>query len=100
MIDKIKEKINTLITSLEETADGQEGSPRVVIMDPGAPEPELRVIGLFSDVAEEKVAELVHALLYLDDINKKRDKLEEVYPKYFSMHGMYDNIMKRLRSEQ
>ena len=35
-----------------------------------------------------------------EDINKKRDKLEEVYPKYFSMHGMYDNIMKRLRSEQ
>ena len=70
MIDKIKEKINTLITSLEETVDGEEGGPRVVIMDPGSPEPELRVIGLFSDVAEEKVAELVHALLYLDDINK------------------------------
>ncbi len=86
MIDKIKEKINTLITSLEETAEGQEGSPRVVIMDPGAPEPELRVIGLFSDVAEEKVAELVHALLYLDDINKKRDQKDPV-EFYISTYG-------------
>ena len=86
MIDKIKEKINTLITSLEETVDGEEGGPRVVIMDPGSPEPELRVIGLFSDVAEEKVAELVHALLYLDDINKKRDQKDPV-EFYISTYG-------------
>lgn len=86
MIDKIKEKINTLITSLEETVDGEEGRPRVVIMDPGSPEPELRVIGLFSDVAEEKVAELVHALIYLDDINKKRDQKDPV-EFYISTYG-------------
>tara|TARA_B100000941_G_scaffold259139_1_gene209922 strand:- start:509 stop:1147 length:639 start_codon:yes stop_codon:yes gene_type:complete len=86
MIDKIKEKINTLITSLEETVDGEEGGPRVVIMDPGSPEPELRVIGLFSDVAEEKVAELVHALLYLDDTNKKRDQKDPV-EFYISTYG-------------
>jgi ATP-dependent Clp protease protease subunit len=43
-------------------------------MDGGDPEPELRVIGLFSDVAEEKVAELVHALLYLHESNKAREE--------------------------
>lgn len=34
-----------------------------------------------------------------EDINKKRDKLKEVYPKYFSMHGVYNNIMKRLKNK-
>ncbi len=60
MIDKIRQKVNTFITSLEEEEQ------KVVMITPeelmGAPEPDLRVIGLFSDVAEDKVAELVHAL--------------------------------------
>jgi len=75
MIDKIKEKVNKFLTTLEEdmTSPAAEG-PRVVIMDGGDPEPELRVIGLFSDVAEEKVAELVHALLYLHESNKTKEE--------------------------
>ena len=78
MIDKIKEKINTLITNLEQEMTEGEDGPRVVIMDGASPEPELRVIGLFSDVAEEKIAELVHALLYLNEINKKRDQSDPI----------------------
>ena len=83
MIDKIKEKLNTLLTSIEE--EGAEG-PRVVIMDGAEPEPELKVIGLFSDVAEDKVAELVHALLYLDEANKRREESEPV-DFYLSTYG-------------
>ena len=75
MIDKIKEKVNEFLTTLEqEMAEPEAQQPRVVIMDGGDPEPELRVIGLFSDVAEEKVAELVHALLYLHESNKAREE--------------------------
>tara|TARA_R110002110_G_scaffold31394_5_gene110677 strand:+ start:2293 stop:2934 length:642 start_codon:yes stop_codon:yes gene_type:complete len=75
MIDKIKEKVNKFLTTLEEDmAEPSAEGPRVVIMEGGDPEPELRVIGLFSDVAEEKVAELVHALLYLHESNKNREE--------------------------
>jgi ATP-dependent Clp protease protease subunit len=75
MIDKIKEKVNKFLTTLEEDmAEPSAEGPRVVIVEGGDPEPELRVIGLFSDVAEEKVAELVHALLYLHESNKNREE--------------------------
>ena len=75
MIDKIKEKVNEFLTTLEqEMAEPEAQQPRVVIMDGGEPEPELRVIGLFSDVAEDKVAELVHALLYLHESNKHKEE--------------------------
>mgnify|MGYP003640457297 CR=1 FL=1 len=63
MINKIKEKVNTFITSLEE-----EEAPKIVIMDSGPPEPDMRVIGLFTDVAEDKVAELVQGLIYMDEL--------------------------------
>ena len=41
------------------------------------PEPELRVIGLYSTVEDEKIAELTQALLYLNEMNKMRDKEKE-----------------------
>ena len=67
MIDKIKQKINSLITEME----NQEGS-KVVMVDPSMMQmqegpPELRIIGLFADVTEENVAELIHALLFLKE---------------------------------
>ena len=85
MIDKIKDKINNLIEAVEqETASGTD--PRMVIMEGPQPAPELSVIGLFSDVAEDKIAELVHALLYLNELNKTR---EEKKPNdfYLSTYG-------------
>ena len=75
MIDKIKEKVNKILTTVEqEMSEPRPSTPRVVIMDGPESEPELRVIGLFSDVAEEKVAELVHALLYLHESNKNKEE--------------------------
>ena len=87
MIDKIKGKVNEFLTALEQELEGtQEDAPRVVIMDGPGGEPELRVIGLFSDVAEEKVAELVHALLYLNESNKnKKESLPIEF--YLSTYG-------------
>ena len=82
---------------LAEMLMGQQGQQ-------GAPEPDLRTIGLFSDVSEERVAELIHALLYLDAANKldkKEDKPIKFYISTYGgsaddMFGMYD-IMRNIR---
>jgi len=74
MIDKIKEKvISTFITEPEDAIDEK----NIMVIDPSVlsspQEPDLRIIGLFTDVVEEKVAELVQAILYLSEL----DKLEQ-----------------------
>tara|TARA_R100000008_G_scaffold74402_1_gene53206 strand:- start:1959 stop:2582 length:624 start_codon:yes stop_codon:yes gene_type:complete len=47
---------------------------KIVLVDSaaiaGAQEPDLRIIGMFCDVSEEKVAEVIHAMLYLNEMNK------------------------------
>tara|TARA_R110000824_G_scaffold160957_1_gene335940 strand:- start:6221 stop:6874 length:654 start_codon:yes stop_codon:yes gene_type:complete len=75
MIKKIKEKvISTFITNEEEEGIEEKS---IMIIDPSmlgeSKEPDMRIIGLFTDVVEEKVAELVQALLYLNEL----DKLQE-----------------------
>jgi len=78
----------------------------------GAPpptEPELRVIGLYSAVEDEKIAELTQALLYLNETNKMRNKeKEESKPVEFyintyggsadDMFAMYD-VMQQVMEE-
>ena len=34
-----------------------------------AKQPDLRVIGLFSDVTDNKIAELIHVIIDLDEVN-------------------------------
>ena len=90
MIDKIKEKINTFIS-----APAEEDAPedkKIVIIDPASPEgsaePDMRVVGLFADVAEDKVAELVHALLYLNELNIiEKEKEKKPIEFYLSTYG-------------
>ena len=106
MIDKIKEKVSTFITNLDE----EEEQPKIVLLDPsgGAPEPDLRTVGLFSDVAEDKVAELVQGLLYLDALNIATENTEDQKPIEFylstyggnadDMFALYD-IMRQIKSE-
>ena len=68
-----------------EAAEPQKaGKPELLILDPamlGAaeekPEPDLRVMGLFSEVEQEKIAELVHGLLYMNELNKLEEKEED-----------------------
>ena len=109
MINKIKEKVNTFITQLE---GEEEEAPNIVIMDPGgmpgSPEPDLRIIGLFTDVAEDKVAELVQGLLYMDELNKLEEDPSHRRPIdfYLSTYGgaaddmfaLYD-IMRQVEVE-
>ena len=87
----------------EKRAALEEELAQILVMDGPPPEPDLRTIGLFSDVSEEKIAELVHAMLYLDEMNKigKEVKPIKFYISTYGgsaddMFGMYD-IMRTIR---
>ena len=106
MINKIKEIVQSILEEEKKTS-------KVVLIDPSTleelgPEPkELRLIGLFCDVVEEKVAELVHALLVLNESNRgappdKREPIEFYISTYGGsaddMFALYD-IMRQVRKE-
>tara|TARA_Y100000592_G_scaffold15530_1_gene22771 strand:- start:4756 stop:5415 length:660 start_codon:yes stop_codon:yes gene_type:complete len=110
VIDKIKK----LVDSLSNDQNKQQQAPVTLSLEEqeelvnqllGAPakEPDLRLMGLFSDVSDEKVAELVHALLYLDELNKvrKENKPVEFYICTYGgsaddMFALYD-VMRQVR---
>jgi ATP-dependent Clp protease protease subunit len=81
-----------------EAPPASEERSKIVLIDPSSllgdaeqaigAEPDLRILGLFADVAEEKVGELVHGLLYLDEVNKlsKEDKKKPL-KFYISTYG-------------
>ena len=100
MIKKILDKITS--------ADDEQ---KIVLLDPsalggGPPEPDLRIIGMFCDVHEEKVAEIIHAMLYLNEMNKLQKDPEKKKPIEFylstyggsadDMFALYD-IMRGIR---
>jgi ATP-dependent Clp endopeptidase proteolytic subunit ClpP len=80
MIKEIKKAIKTLLeVEAEEPEKNKvpsDAGQKIVILDPSslseemlAEEPEpMNTIGLFCDVTEEKVAEVIHGLLYLDHL--------------------------------
>ena len=81
MISKIKKLVDALSTN----EINKEAQPALSVEEQeqiieellgGGPskEPDLRLIGLFTEVMDEKVAELVHALLYLDELNRVREE--------------------------
>lgn len=100
MIRRLKKAIKEIIEEVseaptpqsQESASKQEGDtvepqktgkPELLILDPAMlggveekPEPDLRVMGLFSEVEQEKIAELVHGLLYMNELNKLEEKEE------------------------
>tara|TARA_B100000085_G_scaffold181557_1_gene165814 strand:+ start:8483 stop:9151 length:669 start_codon:yes stop_codon:yes gene_type:complete len=101
---KVIKKIMEAIAPAEKNAaDSKENMPLdldkiISLEDLVRPkEPDLRVMGLFSDVSEEKIAELIHAMLYLNEvniINSKQDPIEFYLSTYGGsaddMFGMYD----------
>ena len=108
MIKKIKEMVNDLTGE-----SSQHGNVVIVDAETAAdllppPEPDMRTIGLFTDIAEEKIAELIHAMLYLNEVNrleKSEDKKKpiEFYVSTYGgsaddMFGMYDT-MRQVREE-
>jgi ATP-dependent Clp protease protease subunit len=110
MIKHIKQKILSIIEGIDEKPE-----EKIILIDPSAPanaialkkEPDLRTIGLFCDIDEEKIAEVIHALFYLNETNKGL-KEEEKKPIEFylstyggsadDMFALYD-IMKKIQKE-
>jgi len=105
---KIKDLIKDLI--------GEPKPSKIVVLDPATAEEltvlqgesEMRIVGLFTDVAEEKIAELIHAMLYLNETNRAQDSEDKKRPIEFyistnggaadDMFGMYD-MMRTIRKE-
>ena len=103
MIKKLLEKI------ISNSGDSQQ---KIVLLDPAAlqetatPEPDLRIIGMFCDVSEEKVAEVIHAMLYLNEMNRLNPKAALPIEFYLSTYGgsaddmfaLYD-VMRSIRQQ-
>tara|TARA_Y100000592_G_scaffold96505_2_gene165126 strand:- start:117 stop:749 length:633 start_codon:yes stop_codon:yes gene_type:complete len=101
MIDKILDIITKDNKKTAEEDAAIEAELQKLLGQP--PTPDLRIIGLFSDVSDEKIAELIHAMLYLDEMNAISDEKRpiEFYISTYGgsaddMFGMYD-IMRVIR---
>tara|TARA_Y100001937_G_C7109896_1_gene326989 strand:- start:14 stop:637 length:624 start_codon:yes stop_codon:yes gene_type:complete len=81
MIDKIKDMIGV----------GKDLDDKIILLDPsltGPKEPDLRIVGLFADVNDEKVADIIHNVLFYNEMNLQ-SKPEEQKPIkfYISTYG-------------
>ena len=110
MIGKIKE----IIKSILEEGQESDGKDKIVFIDPESlreslapPEPDLSLVGLFCEVVEEKVAEIVHAILFLNETNRELpDDKKKPIEFYISTYGgnaddmfaLYD-VMRQVREE-
>ncbi len=92
MLNKILQNIKKIIVSEMEKCDANK---RVVLskdgenIAEGLTDLDLRIIGLFSDVNEEKTAELTQLLIYLNEVNKaeKDEKNKKPIDFYISTYG-------------
>ena len=91
MIDDIKRRVWSIVTGKEEKTEKEEekDDKKVVIIERGGgdPEPDIRTIGLFTDITEEKIAEIVQALLYLNEVNKLSEEEKRPIEFYLSTYG-------------
>lgn len=111
MIDKIKKILGEITKQEEEqlVKISEEELMEHLMGAVGPPkEPDMRMIGLFTDVAEEKVAEVAHAMLYLNELNKLEKKPSDKKPIQFyistyggnadDMFALYD-IMRQVKKD-
>ena len=84
MIKRLKEKVNKML-------EGDDEKKILLIEHPSNSdnEPDMRIIGLFADVTEEKVAEVILGLLYMNEQNKllPDDEQEREIQFYISTYG-------------
>ena len=94
MLNKIIKKIQEKIS---EGAESENMGDRIILLDPDAlagastspMELDLRVIGLFSDVEQEKIAETCQSLIYMNESNKiqKEEEDKKSIEFYISTYG-------------
>jgi len=98
-----------MIKKIKDIIAPSEDDKKVVLLDPASlgaqQEPDLRVVGLFSDVNEEKIAEILHNMLFFNAINlQSEEKDKQPITFYISTYGgnaddmfaMYD-MMRNIR---
>jgi len=102
MIRKIKE----IISPDTDAEDTNKNDIRADTDGTAAQEPDMRVVGLFADVNEEKIAEILHNMLFFNALNlqsqeKKRVPITFYISTYggnaddmFAMYDMMRNIRK------
>ena len=71
---------NKSITLSTEADKEEEETEQVMLMAPAQAEPDMRVIGLLSDITEDKLADLIQAFYYLNAINRAEEDEEEKKP--------------------
>jgi len=108
MIDKIKKVIEAIAstttgTDIDPLGPEQKQLLQELVEANFSQEPDLRTIGLFTEVVDEKIAEIVQAMLYLDELNriKKQDRPIEFYISTYGgsaddMFALYD-IMRQVK---
>mgnify|MGYP003139206429 FL=1 len=103
MIKKIKEILSN--------PDEDNEEKRIILIDPSSSgstqEPDLRIVGLFSDVNEEKIADIIHNVIFFNEVNKAaEDDSKKDITFYLSTYGgnaddmfaMYD-MMRIVRED-
>jgi ATP-dependent Clp protease protease subunit len=82
MIKRLKDKLANIM---------EEEQQKIILMDTsgGSREPDLRVVGLFSEIVDEKIAEIIHAMLFMNEMNKaeKDEKKKKDIEFYLSTYG-------------
>jgi ATP-dependent Clp protease protease subunit len=104
MINKLREMVKGILAEEE---------PQIVVIDPSMatpaapPAPDMRIVGLFTEISDEKAAEITHALLYLNELNRidgpEKKKPIEFYLSTYGgnaddMFALYD-VMKGIEKE-
>ena len=98
MLNKIKKILKEAIAKniIDAVPDDAAKEDKIILVDPAAiglssldEEADMRIIGLFTDVHEEKVAEVVQAFLYLNNTTTTEDEQEDKKPIefYISTYG-------------
>ncbi len=97
--------IKKIIRQIMQGTDNEEDLVTKILK---SPEPDLRSIGLFCEVEAEKIAEISHALLYLNEVNHLAADPRMVRPIHFyvstyggnadDMFALYD-LMRIVREE-
>lgn len=107
--DTIEEAHDQMCEEIDETEEPT--GKQVVILNPAGEgsDIDLRVVGLFSSVTEEKIAEVITGLIYLNETGKKQkeEKKEQKDIEFYistyggssdDMFALYD-VMKQIETE-
>ena len=98
-----------MIKKIKQIISPDDEDKKVVILDPATlttpQEPDMRIVGLFADVNDEKIAEIIHNILYFHELNlQSEEKNRKPITFYLSTYGgnaddmfaMYD-LMRNVR---